>query len=120
MGAKALEFIGSNWFFIIIAINVVIYTYEEMSRRNNEEKVAIAKHLIAISIDALVSEAETKFANNEKSGQLKRSYVIQTVFEKYPVLNNIIEQEALIDWIDKLIEESVSRLRLTVSEFERK
>ena len=116
---KILQFIADNWFFIVIAIGVAIYTYEEIIKRSDEEKIVIAKHLIAVSIDALVAEAETKFADYEKSGQFKRSYVIQTIYEKYPVLNKVVEQELLLDWIGKLIEESVARLKAISSEIDK-
>lgn len=120
MGAKTLEFINDNWFVLAIFIAVVIYVVEELVKRSEEERIAAAKHLIAVSIDAIVAEAELKFADYEKSGQLKRSYVIQTIYEKYPVFSKVVEQEELFDWIDKLIEQAVARLKLTISEIDRK
>ena len=112
MCERIIQFITDNWFFIVIAIGVAIYVYEEVIQRSNKEKIIIAKHLVAVGIDALVAEAEIKFADYEKSGQFKRSYVIQIIFEKYPVLTKVVEQEQLLDWIDKLIEESVARLKM--------
>lgn len=120
MGVKIFEFIRENWFVIVISVAVVIYTVEELLILSKEEKIALAKHLIAIGIDAMVAEAEFKFADYEKSGQLKRSYVIQMIYEKYPELNKVIEQEEILDWIDKLIENSVARLKTTISEIDRK
>ena len=120
MDAKVLEFIGENWFFIVIAIAVVIYTADEILKRRSKEKVLIAKRLIAISIDAIVAEAEWKFEDYEKSGQFKRSYVIQTIYNKYPALNKVLEQEELLSWIDKLTEDSVARLKATIYDIDRK
>lgn len=120
MGAKVMEFINDNWFVIAIVIAIVAYVIEEWVKRSEVEKIVIAKHLIAVSIDAIVAEAELKFADYEKSGQLKRSYVIQTIYEKYPIFSKVVEQEELLDWIDKLIEQAVARLKLTISEIDRK
>lgn len=117
---RILQFIADNWFFIVIGIGVAIYTYEELKRRSDQEKIKIAKHLIAISIDALVSEAEERFADYKNAGQFKRAYVIQIIFDKYPILSRVIEQEQLLDWIDKLIEESVARLKMIASDIDSK
>lgn len=118
MGAEILEFIHENWFLIVIAVALIAYMIDELARYNNEEKVNLAKRLIAVSIDAIVSEAEWKFEDYEKAGYLKRSYVIQTIYEKYPELNKVAEQEELIDWITNLIEDSVAKLKSNISEIE--
>lgn len=120
MGVKIFEFIRENWFVIVISVAVVIYTVEELLILSKEEKVAAAKYIIVVSIDAIVAEAELKFADYEKAGHLKRSYVIQTIYEKHPELNKVIEQEEILDWIDKLIEISVARLKTTISDIDRK
>lgn len=120
MVSKVLEFISDNWFLIVITIVVITYIIDELVKRSEEEEIATAKHLIAVNIDAIVAEAELKFADYEKSGQIKRSYVIQTIYEKYPIFSKIVEQEELLDWIDKLIEQAVARLKLTISEIDGK
>lgn len=120
MGVTVYEFICENWFVIVVAIAVVIYTVEKTLMLSQEERIAMAKYIIAVSIDAIVAEAEEKFADYEKSGQLKRSYVIQTIYTKHPEFGRTVEQEELIEWIDKLIEDSVARLRIGESESDRK
>lgn len=120
MGTTIFEFIRENWFVIVIAIAIAIYTIEELLMLSKEEKIAAAKYIIAVSIDAIVAEAEQKFADYEKSGQLKRSYVIQMIYAKHPELSKAVEQEELIEWIDKLIEDSVARLRFKIIETDRK
>lgn len=120
MGTKVISFINDNWFLIIVVIALIIYVAQNLIQHSKEEKIALVKHLIAVSIDAIVAEAEEKYADYKKSGLFKRAYVIQTIYEKYPVLNRIAEQEEFLDWLDKLIEQSVARLKLTISEIDRK
>lgn len=110
MGTKILEFIRENWFVIAIAIAAIVYMIEDLVKRSEEEKVAIAKRIITVSIDAIVMEAETKYADYKKSGNLKRSYTIQTIYEKYPILLKVVDQETLIGWIDELIDSALSRI----------
>lgn len=120
MESKVLEFINNNWFLIVIAIAVMVYAIDELIKIRKKEKIEVAKHLIAAGIDAIVAEAELKYADYKKSGHLKRLYVIQTIYEKYPIFNKVANQEELFDWIDKLIEQAMVRLKLSISEIDKK
>lgn len=110
----------ADWFLITIsiaaviyAIAITIYVIQKLVKSSNEEKLAMIKRLIAINIDAMVAEAEFEFLDYEKSGLLKWSYVMQTIYEKYPELYKVSEQEKIIKWLDELIEKSVLRLQST-------
>ena len=46
-----------------------------------------------------------------KTGSIKRSQVIQKIFEDYPILSKISDQKYVINWIDEVIADALKTLR---------
>ena len=46
-----------------------------------------------------------------KTGSIKRSQVINELFDKYPVLSRALNQKELIQWMDHEIDSSLQTLR---------
>ena len=83
--------------------------------KSDEEKIEIAKTQIKETILKMISDAEVDYEEWNKAGSIKRSQVINEIFEKYPILSKVTNQSQIIDWIDQTIDESLKILREIVS-----
>jgi hypothetical protein len=114
-----LSMINENWTTIIIIIGLAIGVVNRLKKYlqlTNEEKVTIAKAQLKEIVLKLVSEAECDYAEWKKAGSIKRSQVIDEIFEKYPVLSKVAEQNDVIAWIDEEIDNALITLRDVISE----
>ena len=83
--------------------------FEEAQRQAIEE----AKKALNVIILSLCSEMEKKW-NESGSGAIRRSEVLSIIFEKYPVLLTVTDQDELISYIDNLIDTSLDIVRKTI------
>ena len=106
-------FVVNNWTGIAVIIGLAIGIFQkakEYAGKKKKEKIAIAKrqiHEIALS---LVTKAETDYTDWNKAGKIKRSEVITQIYDKYPVLKEVLNQEELvIDNALKNLEEVIAQ-----------
>lgn len=114
-----LQFINDNWTAIIIIISLIIAIVQKIKKyftKSNAERVEIAKSQISEIVLKLISDAEIDYESWNRAGSIKRSQVIQEIFEKYPVLNKVSNQSEIIEWIDEAINNSLKELRKIVAE----
>ena len=114
-----LKFINDNWTTIIIIVSLIIAIVQKAKRyfsKSNDDKIEVAKAQISQVILKLISDAEIDYGSWEKAGSIKRSQVIQKVFAEYPILAKVANQQDIIDFIDKTINDSLKELRRIVSE----
>ena len=114
-----LTFINDNWTTIIVIIALVISIAKKVKNlldKSDDEKIAIAKKHIQETMLRLVTDAECDYDEWVKAGSIKRSQVIEEIFDKYPVLSKVTNQEELIAWIDEVIDESLDTLRDIIAE----
>jgi hypothetical protein len=62
----------------------------------------------------MVSRAEGEYDTWKKSGEFKRSQVIKEVFDTYPILEMVTNQDEVISWIDEQIDNALVTLRDTI------
>lgn len=108
-----LKFINDNWTMIIIIIGLIISLYMKIKnylKLSNEEKVALAKEQIRDIMLSLVSKAELDWSEYKKSGSIKRSQVIDAIYAQYPILREVVDQEELLAWIDRVIDEALEEM----------
>lgn len=118
-----LQFVNDNWTTIIIIISLGIALYQRIRTyvlKSNTEKIDVAKKQIKEIILKLISDAEEDYYYMTSAGSIKRSQVIKKIFEDYPVLSKVTDQETLIKWIDEIIDESLTTLREIVAVNEEK
>lgn len=123
---RLLTWIRDNWASIIAILGLcyAIYlkakkTYTDWVAKTEEEKQAeldkqieIAKKILGELILSLVSEAEVMWKDEgSKLGEIKRSYVINQIFEMLPVLSYVTDQEELLAYIDELIDKALVIVR---------
>lgn len=109
-----LNLINENWTSITVIIGLCIMLYKKIKdyiSKTDDEKVEIAKKQIKEICLRLVSEAEADYMDWSQAGEIKRAQVIQEIYKQYPVLEKVINQDALIDFIDDAIDEALVTLR---------
>lgn len=109
-----LQFINDHWTMIIIIIGLLISVIQKIKgyiNKSNEEKIAIAKKQIKEVMLRLVTDSEVDYLEWQNAGAIKRSQVIEEIFEMYPILSKITNQEEIIQWIDDVIDEALKTMR---------
>lgn len=116
-----LQLVNDNWTVIIVIVALIISISKkakEFFSKNDEEKIEIAKKHVQETILKLITDAEIDWQDYKKSGSVKRAQVIEEIFEKYPVLSKVTDQEALIAWIDETIDDALKTMRKVFTENE--
>ncbi len=127
---KLLQFIVDNWSQIIVILTLLLTIYtrlkkfykdwkqktkeqqEQEARQAFEKAVNIAKKALADYILILVSKAEVDWKSQDgKLGATKRAQVIEEIYKKYPVLEQVEDKKELLKYIDKLIDDALKIVR---------
>lgn len=114
-----LELVNDNWTVIIVIIGLCIALYQKFYKyikTSNDEKIEIAKSQIKEIILKLISDAEYEYSKWVSAGSIKRSQVIDELYEKYPILSKFSNQNELVAWIDKEIDNALDTLRKVIEE----
>ena len=118
---KLIEFIVKNWTLIIaiaIAICTGIIQLQKFSKKSDEEQLKIVMNLIRETIMDYITRSEFEYEDLVKSGSIKRAQVIKEIFEDYPILGEIVNQEYIIEFIDNVINEGLEELRNIIEQNE--
>ena len=111
---KFLQLLNDNWTSILVCIGLVIgivkKTQDYMSK-SQDEKIEIAKKQIQTTILKMISDAEVDWQEWSEAGSIKRAQVIKQIYEEYPILSKVVDQKALIGWIDEQIDSALDTLR---------
>lgn len=111
---KFLQLLNDNWTSILVCIGLVVgivkKTQDYMSK-SQDEKIEIAKKQIQTTILKMISDAEVDWQEWSKAGSIKRAQVIKQIYEEYPILSKVVDQKALIEWIDEQIDSALDTLR---------
>lgn len=113
-----LSFINDHWTEIIVIIGLAlavgrkVYAYFQ---KTDDEKIAIAKEQLSQIMLKLVTNAELDYSKWVEAGAVKRSEVISTIFQMFPILNRVTDQETLIAEIDEMIDNALKEMREIVS-----
>lgn len=115
---KFLNAINDNYVFILVIIGLLISIVKKTKAfisSSDDEKVSIAKEQISEIILKLVAEAEVDYEEWNKAGSIKRSQVIKQIYDEYPILSKVVDQQALVAWIDEVINNALKELRTIVA-----
>lgn len=116
---KFLEIIDSNWTTILVIIGLALGIWrkaQDFFAKTTDKKIDIAKTQITETMLKMITDAEINFEDWNQAGSIKRSQVIKEIFEQYPILSKVANQEEIISWIDTEINNSLKTLRKVVSE----
>ena len=111
---KFLQILNDNWTSILVCagliVGIVKKTQDYMSK-SQEEKIELAKKQIQTTILKMISDAEVDWQEWSKAGSIKRSQVIKQFYDEYPILTKVVDQDALIKYIDEQIDGALDTLR---------
>lgn len=111
---KFLQILNDNWTSILVCAGLIVgiikKTRDYMSK-SQEEKIELAKKQIQTTILKMISDAEVDWQEWSKAGSIKRSQVIKQIYEEYPILTKVVDQDALIKYIDEQIDGALDTLR---------
>lgn len=113
-----LTFVNDNWTAIVVVIGLALGLARKIKayiQKTDEEKIEIAKVYIKECILKMITDAEIDYEEWKSAGSIKRSQVIQEIYDRYPVLEKVADQESLIAWIDKQIDSALEILRDVIS-----
>lgn len=109
-----LQFINNNWTMIVAIILLtcaIVKKIMDFMGKSKEEKLAIVQKQIRESMLRFVTEAEIDYQEWISAGEIKRSQVINLIYEKYPTLSTVADQDELIEWLDEMIDEALAMMR---------
>lgn len=109
-----LMFVNNHWTEIIVIIGLLLAVGKKVAaylNMSDNEKIAIAKKQLGETMLKLVTQAEKDYNAWVQAGAVKRSEVIDAIFQKYPILNRVTDQETLIAEIDKMIDAALVEMR---------
>lgn len=111
---KFLQILNDNWTSILVCVGLIVgiikKTHDYMSK-SQEEKIELAKKQIQTTILKMISDAEVDWQEWSEAGSIKRSQVIKQIYEEYPILTKVVDQDALIKYIDEQIDGALDTLR---------
>lgn len=111
---NVLMFLNNHWTEITIGAGLVIVLIKKAKafmKQSDEEKIQNALKQAKEIILKSVTKAEIDYAEWKKSGAIKRAQVLAEIFEKYPILSKVTDQETLIELLDSYIDEALETLR---------
>ena len=113
-----LMFLNDNWTSIAVILGLVAGLYQKIKtyiKKSDAQKIEDAKVRIRAVVLKLISDAEVDYESWNQAGSIKRSQVIQRIFQDYPILSKAVDQDAVIAWIDDQINASLKELRKIVA-----
>ena len=114
-----LDLINQNWTLITVIIGVGLLLFRKVNKylsMSEQEKINLALEQIRVTALKWVTNAENDYKDWVKAGTIKRAEVINIIFEKYPILNKVTNQESLIEMLDNIINEALVEMRKVIEE----
>ena len=111
---RFVDFVNNNWTLIVIVIGMIITLINRIKtfvKMSEEDQINTIKTLIKETMLEKVTNAEIAYEDWIKAGAIKRSQVMNEIYEQYPILYQVVDQEDLIKWIDDAIEKSLETMR---------
>lgn len=107
-----LTFIKENWTTIITIAGLLLWIglkIKDYIKLSKEQKIEMALSNAKKICLSLVTKAEDLFGSN--TGKIKKSYVVDELLNKYPILQEVTTREELEQELDKIIEDSLSQMK---------
>lgn len=118
-----LMFVNNHWTEIVVILGLLLAVGKKIAaylNMSDDEKIAIVKKQLGETMLKLVTQAEQDYNAWVKAGAVKRAEVIDVIYQKYPILNRVADQDTLIAEIDKMIDEALVEMRKIISENQEK
>lgn len=114
---KFFIMLNENYVYILICLGLIISIVKktvDFFSMSEEKRIEFAKKQIKEVILRMISDAETDYDSWKGAGAIKRSQVIEEIYAKYPILEKVADQDALIKFIDNEIDNALVTLRQVI------
>lgn len=118
-----INFLDQNWTFIIIVLSFGFSLYKlylKWNKLSKQEKIDQVIIIVGEIILEKLACAEEDWNNYKKTGSIKRSKVINEIYEQYPILKEYADQEYVIKKLDELIDLGLKDIEKTIKEIKEK
>lgn len=109
-----MMWLSNNLVQILVCIGLIVIITNQVYKflsKSKEEKIEIVKAQIKNILLKLVADAEMQYLDVSKAGAIKRAKVIKEIFDQYPILSKVVNQENLIAWLDEEIDNALVVLK---------
>lgn len=110
--ANFLTFLNDNWTLLLTiggAVAGIVIKTRSWFAKSKDEKIAAAIEALRVSMLSLVTEAEKEYGGG--TGSVKRSQVLQKIFEQYPVLAQAVKIDDTTKLLDSMIDDALVEMR---------
>lgn len=117
-----LTFINNNWTSILVLCGLLLglgLRIKAYFSKSKEERFEAIKLQIKESLLKMVTDAEMDFEKWKGAGAIKRSQVIKQIFDQYPILNLLVDQQKFINWVDEEIDNALKTLSTVINNNEK-
>lgn len=114
-----LQLLYDNWTTILVCIGLIVGIVKktmDYHAKSQDEKIALAKEQVSQAVLKMISDAEKDWEEWNSAGSIKRSQVIKQIYDEYPILSKVVNQEELIEWIDDQIDNALDTLREVIKQ----
>lgn len=116
-----LQFLNANWTTLLVILGLIVGIVKKTKAyliKSDDEKVEMAKKEISNAILKMITDAEKDYDDWKGAGAIKRSQVIKQIYDEYPILAKVVDQQIVIAWIDEEIDNALKTLRAVIKENE--
>jgi len=103
----------TNIIAIVLFIIGVVGFIIRFCKKSKEEKIEYIKELIHHIINHYTMQAELDYSDWVSAGNIKRAQVIKKIYNDYPILEKVADQNEFIDWLDNEIDTSLQTINET-------
>ena len=111
---QLLTFLNNNWTFIVIIIGLLLILYKKIKsylKLSTDEKINAALVAIKNTIIGKMVSSQIDWHGIKDAGSIKRAEVISKIYDEYPILKTYVNQEELLEKIDKIIDDALKEVK---------
>jgi hypothetical protein len=118
---KLIQDLILYWPYVILFVCIIgfvinyINNYKKLSEKDKENE---RKRLLNLTLKKiqdimpyLTANAEENWNHLDKSGIIKRSEVLNIIYESYPILKELYDEEWIVSEIDRIINQTLLDIR---------
>ena len=114
-----LFWLNENYVYLLVCIGLVVLLVNKVKAflsKSDEDKIEYALSTIKEIMLKYVTEAEIEYTDMKGAGSIKRAQVINQMYQQFPILAKVADQQRVIEMIDTAIDEALPTLRQIIKE----
>lgn len=114
-----LFWLNENYVYLLVCIGLIVLLVNKVKAflsKSDEDKIEYALSTIKEIMLKYVTEAEIEYTDMKGAGSIKRAQVINQMYQQFPILAKVADQQKVIEMIDAAIDEALPTLREIIKE----